>query len=693
MPFSNRLLRQGPSHQTSRAHVRVDLLPARSHKASQDAPDTTYNFYRSPLFGSAVPTKPRTDTVKRPSTAWHDTARKMRQRHPAAGNSNGNRSSTRNLHYSSETQVDTEQEHEVAEALFDLANMFARPAAPEPARKLGSYASVGPTRPNGLTSKLHRHRTEQPRDSPKRHATAMSHRDHKRAQNREWHADKAAYHSTDHQHDYSHAKDTNAGAHVSTPRAVKAPQTTAAPGPGSMGQNNAPAVSLGSGAFHPGVPPGLPAYFRNNGQAHESSDAHSGHWQPAAAQQHLHGGSNREAGDITSATAFSKPIEGMSMPRPKSLRRSANHVYIAHMIVEWQRQLTRFKQHKPFQPPASSVPANSNPDPNPSSNSNPNPMPYTASAFAAESTQQPSIPNPTAPSQPARSSPDPPVKQEQPQPPPQQAPLPQHSTHITHIPHSMQSMQQPAPMPAASSSAFQYGPSPFNLGMLRPPPQPQAIGPRDASGNVIPPMQYYKNMLGPQKFEALQPRLPLLQPGATWPLGPPPGPSPFASAPPMLSPQQAAAFAAQMSMFAAAPHSLGSLPGFPPPNPLQAQLGNSQAMQASLLRGMRWPENKEQVTIQELPASSSSSPAAPHNQHSNGVPIKHEETKPEVAPPAQPPAPAPGISADALNRLIAMGGPAGFLDSHNLAQFGVPEHVLQAIKPQGQQNQDGRSTH
>lgn len=60
----------------------------------------------------------------------------------------------------------------------------------------------------------------------------------------------------------------------------------------------------------------------------------------------------------------------------------------------------------------------------------------------------------------------------------------------------------------------------------------------------------------------------------------------------MLSPQQAAAFAAQMSMFAAAPHSLGSLPGFAPPGPLQAQLGSSQAMQANLLRGVRWPEKQ-----------------------------------------------------------------------------------------------------
>lgn len=60
----------------------------------------------------------------------------------------------------------------------------------------------------------------------------------------------------------------------------------------------------------------------------------------------------------------------------------------------------------------------------------------------------------------------------------------------------------------------------------------------------------------------------------------------------MLSPQQAAAFAAQMSMFAAAPHSLGSLPGFAPGAPLQGQLANSQAMQANLLRGVRWPDSK-----------------------------------------------------------------------------------------------------
>lgn len=41
------------------------------------------------------------------------------------------------------------------------------------------------------------------------------------------------------------------------------------------------------------------------------------------------------------------------------------------------------------------------------------------------------------------------------------------------------------------------------------------------------------------------------------------------------------------------------------------------------------------------------------------MPMKHEEAKlePTAAPPPVPP--ASGISTDALNRLIAMGGPAG----------------------------------
>ena len=59
----------------------------------------------------------------------------------------------------------------------------------------------------------------------------------------------------------------------------------------------------------------------------------------------------------------------------------------------------------------------------------------------------------------------------------------------------------------------------------------------------------------------------------------------------MLNPQQAAAFAAQMSMFAAAPHSFPGLPGFPS-GPLQAQMASSQPGQAGFLRGVRWPETK-----------------------------------------------------------------------------------------------------
>ena len=41
-------------------------------------------------------------------------------------------------------------------------------------------------------------------------------------------------------------------------------------------------------------------------------------------------------------------------------------------------------------------------------------------------------------------------------------------------------------------------------------------------------------------------------------------------------------------------------------------------------------------------------------KHAPGKPVKQEDSKGESAAP-----PVPGISADALNRLIAMGGPAG----------------------------------
>ena len=382
--------------------------------------------------------------------------------------------------------MDTEQEHEVAEALFDLANMFARPAPPEPPRKMSSHGgSLHSVRPNGITSKVHRNRPEHSSHSPKRQS-AMQYRDAKRSNNgnREWHAgsDKAS-HSAGHHFD-GETPTPNASVNVSAPRALKAVQTATAAGSAPNGPGSSAPVSLVSGTFHPGAgPPGLPAYFRTSGQAHDNSDARSSHWQPAGTQQALHASSsNRDGQDNGSATAFSKPTEGLPLPRPKSLRRSANHVYIAHMIVVWQRQLSQLKQQKPYapQPSASSL----------------NPMPYSASAFAAESTMAPS--NSSQAIQPARSSPVIPVKQES-QP---AASLPQQPT-----------AQPPAPIAAASSSAFQYAPPPFNLAALRPPAQP-AVGPRDpATGNIIPPYQYYKTMLGPQKFEALQPRLPLLQPG------------------------------------------------------------------------------------------------------------------------------------------------------------------------------------
>jgi len=251
--------------------------------------------------------------------------------------------------------------------------------------------------------------------------------------------------------------------------------------------------------------------------------------------------------------AFSKPTEGNPVPRPKSLRRSANHVYIAHMIVEWQHQLSRLRHQKSYQQPAANLPYSAS-------------LPYTEPGLARS--QSVSVP-PTAPRQ---SSPLAAVKQEQ------AASLPQ------------QSVPQTAAVPSPATSTFQFAP-PFSLAAMRPPTSQHPPGPRDSSGNIIPPAQYYKNMLGPQKFEALQPRLPLLQPGATWPMGPPGGPSPFVSAPPMLNPQQAAAFAAQMSMFVAAPHSFPGLPGFPS-GPLQAQLASNQPGQAGFLRGVRWPDTK-----------------------------------------------------------------------------------------------------
>ena len=352
--------------------------------------------------------------------------------------------------------------------------------------------------------------------------------------------------------------DTAVGGNLSTPRAVKAAQHVAAPGVSSLGSGSAPAVSLGTGAFHPGVAPGMPPYFRNNSQAQPAtaSEGHSGQWGSAGGQSAGLVSHARDAPESAFAGAFSRPVEGSSAPRPKSLRRSANHVYIAHMIVECQHQMRRLngQQQASYQHTAA------------------NPT-YSASLHQpSEPASQRSQSGNLAPAAPRQSSPPANIKQEQ-------APssLPQQT-----LPPSSATPSQPP-------SAFQF-PLPFTLGAgMRPPTSQHLSGPRDSSGNIIPPAQYYKNMLGPQKFEALQSRLPLLQPGATWPMGPPGVPSPFASGPGM-SPQQAAAFAAQMSMFAAAPHTLPALPGFPPAL-LQSQLGSSQGLQSSLFpRGMRWPD-------------------------------------------------------------------------------------------------------
>ena len=454
--------------------------------------------------------------------------------------------------------MDTEQEHEVAEALFDLANMFARPSPPEPQRKPSHFSShPSAARSNGAYSKIHRVRgdQEQYRDQGSlKRQLSLPDREGKRVQTRDWHVKpELPSHSTS-QHSAGLA-DAGPGGTVSTPRAVKAAQHMAAPGHTSLG--SAAPVSLGLGAFHPGVPPGLPAYFRNGaqGQSVTNSDGHSGQWGSAGQGQSAgHTAHAREVPDSGMSGAFSKPTEGNPVPRPKSLRRSANHVYIAHMIVEWQHQLSRLRHQKSYQQPAANLPYSAS-------------LPYTEPGLARSQSGS----GPLA--APRQSSPSAAVKQEQ-------------AAFL-----SQQSAPPPAAVPSPATSTFQFAPPAFSLAGMRPPTSQHPPGPRDSSGNIIPPAQYYKNMLGPQKFEALQPRLPLLQPGATWPMGPPGGSSPFVSAPPMLNPQQAAAFAAQMSMFAAAPHSFPGLPGFPS-GPLQAQLASSQPGQAGFLRGVRWPDTK-----------------------------------------------------------------------------------------------------
>ena len=52
--------------------------------------------------------------------------------------------------------------------------------------------------------------------------------------------------------------------------------------------------------------------------------------------------------------------------------------------------------------------------------------------------------------------------------------------------------------------------------------------------------------------------------------------------------------------------------------------------------------------------SSAASPVVSDAKHAPGKPVKQEDSKGDSAAP-----PVSGISADALNRLIAMGGPAG----------------------------------
>ncbi|DBA66650.1 TPA: hypothetical protein ACH3X2_002218 [Trebouxia sp. C0005] len=72
MTLHDRVARRGPSHQTS-------------HKGhdGQYAQGTSHSLLRKPLFGSAVPRRQRTASVKRPSTSWHDAARQLRQRQAA----------------------------------------------------------------------------------------------------------------------------------------------------------------------------------------------------------------------------------------------------------------------------------------------------------------------------------------------------------------------------------------------------------------------------------------------------------------------------------------------------------------------------------------------------------------------------------------------------------------------------------
>ena len=71
---------------------------------------------------------------------------------------------------------------------------------------------------------------------------------------------------------------------------------------------------------------------------------------------------------------------------------------------------------------------------------------------------------------------------------------------------------------------------------------------------------------------------------------------------------------------------------------------------------------QEGASIQELPVMSSASPAVSEAKHMPSKPAKQEDGKGESGGGA-----VPNVDADALNRLIAMGGPAGRLPPAKLS--------------------------
>ena len=230
--------------------------------------------------------------------------------------------------------------------MFDLANMFARPAPPEPQRRPAQFASQQAARSNGTYSKVYRPRGEsghyKDHGSPKRQLT-LPDRETRKNHTRDWKVKSEQAVRSSAQQLEAGLSDASVGGNLSTPRAVKAAQHVADPGASSLGSGSAPPVLLGTGAFHPGVPPGMPAYFRSNNQAQPAtnSEGHSGQWGPPGGQSAAHTSHARDAPESIFAGAFTRPAEGPPAPRPKSLRRSANHVYIAHMIVECKHQMRR----------------------------------------------------------------------------------------------------------------------------------------------------------------------------------------------------------------------------------------------------------------------------------------------------------------------------------------------------------------